>query len=250
MGRPRKRQFIESTEPNPSQDSHPREAGAMPYVVGDLNAYNKNGSLNSTFVEGLMEASAPLIYGQKPKDEAVWNDGSLLNWKFGSTDIIAGPPIEIGNTATSPADTNSSNEHYLTPPDAGVSPAAPTSCSCLASMYLALSSLQQLPTDIVVALKTVRTAAQTAASCIWCPICGYVMFENPNPPIESFQNTMLLGTLLPIIANAYQRLLVMIDDETNAAEVAGTTKPFRFQDYGGLCPKHVSFCDQNLHNIT
>jgi hypothetical protein len=48
---------------------------------------------------------------------------------------------------------------------------------------------------------------------------------------------MLLGTILPIIANGYQKLLKMVDDETDAAIAAGLTKTFRFHDYGGLCSK-------------
>jgi len=64
-----------------------------------------------------------------------------------------------------------------------------------------------------------------------------VVLENPNPPIEAFQNTMLLGTILPIIANGYQKLLKMVDDETDAAIAEGLTKTFRFHDYGGLCSK-------------
>ena len=107
-------------------------------------------------------------------------------------------------------------------------------------MYLSLASLQQLPSESVTALKTVRGAAQVAANSIWCAQCGSVAVDNPNPPIEAFQNTMLLGTILPIIANGYQRLLKIIDDETNAAEAAGQTKVFRFLDYGGLCGHQVS----------
>jgi hypothetical protein len=45
---------------------------------------------------------------------------------------------------------------------------------------------------------------------------------------------------LPIVANGYQRLLKMIDEETDAAEAAGQTKTFRFHDYGGLCGRQVS----------
>jgi len=104
-------------------------------------------------------------------------------------------------------------------------------------MYLALASLQQFPTDIASALKVVRGAAATAANSIWCPQCGSIVLETPNPPIEAFQNTMLLGTILPIIANGYQKLLWKIDQETEVAEAAEEQKTFRFQDYGGLCGK-------------
>jgi hypothetical protein len=102
-------------------------------------------------------------------------------------------------------------------------------------MYLALASLQNFPTDIVLALKTVRLAADAAATAIWCPGCGAVLLERDTPPIEAFQNIMLLGTILPTIADGYQRLLRMVDEETEAAAAAGRTKTFRLLEYGGLC---------------
>jgi hypothetical protein len=46
---------------------------------------------------------------------------------------------------------------------------------------------------------------------------------------------MLLGTILPIIANGYGRLLKMIDDETANAIATGRTKRFEYLEYGGLC---------------
>jgi hypothetical protein len=48
---------------------------------------------------------------------------------------------------------------------------------------------------------------------------------------------MLLGTILPIIANGYARLLKMIDDETDLAIALGETKTFKFHEYGGMCGK-------------
>lgn len=101
-------------------------------------------------------------------------------------------------------------------------------------MYLALASLQTFPSDIKSALYTVRSAAKTAQRSIWCPQCGAVMLTENQPPIESFQNTMLLGTILPVIANGYGKVLQMVDDETNVAIAAGQMKSFQFHDYGGL----------------
>ena len=99
---------------------------------------------------------------------------------------------------------------------------------------LSLAALQQFPSDIVTALRIVRGGAATASDCIWCPQCGSFGLDNPTPPIEMFQNTMLLGTIIPIIAHGYARLLKMIDVETELAIAAGQTKTFRLQDYGGL----------------
>lgn len=108
-------------------------------------------------------------------------------------------------------------------------------CSCLATMYLAMSSLQEFPNEVETALTTVRSAATTAQSSIRCPKCGNCTVTMMIPPIESFQNTMLLGTILPIIANGYKRLLVMVDEETERSKALGIKKVFRISAYGGLC---------------
>jgi hypothetical protein len=67
--------------------------------------------------------------------------------------------------------------------------------------------------------------------------------ETATPPIESFQNTMLLGTIIPIIANGYASLLTMIDKETDLATAAGQMKIFNCQDYGGLVSNQESMQD-------
>lgn len=104
----------------------------------------------------------------------------------------------------------------------------------ISSDSLSLAALQQFPSDIATALKTVRGGAATASDCVLCPQCGSVALNDLTPPIELFQNTMLLGTIIPIVANGYARLLKMIDEETNIAIAAGQNKTFRFQDYGGF----------------
>jgi hypothetical protein len=201
MGRPRKRQFIESTEPVGTLDVDPLDLGPVPYIVGDFDAYNNTATAEPYFISGLSqppELSDPLTQGVDPKIETERN-----MWHFGGGDLFGGPPINFGDpgfgnqdnsappiesapqlsTGSNPSVSDSANS----PPQITAGP-----CSCLASMYLSLSSLQQFPSDIVSALKTVRGAAATAAASIWCPRCGAVGLEDPNPPIEAFQNTMLL----------------------------------------------------------
>ena len=113
-------------------------------------------------------------------------------------------------------------------------PSAPgPPCSCLATMYLAMSSLEEFPNEVETALATVRAAANTAQSSIRCPKCGHCA-ATLTPSIEAFQNTMLLGTILPIIANGYKRLLVMVDEETEKAKALGIKKVFRIAAYGGI----------------
>ncbi|RAL63749.1 hypothetical protein DID88_003396 [Monilinia fructigena] len=117
----------------------------------------------------------------------------------------------------------------------GPFPISGDNCSCLPSMYLSLSALQNFPSEIDEALKAVRNASIVASKAIWCPTCGALALTSPTPPIEAFQNTMLVGTILPIIANGYGRLLKMVDEATAEAIAKGQTKVFRYLDYGGLC---------------
>jgi hypothetical protein len=109
-------------------------------------------------------------------------------------------------------------------------------------MYLAMASLQEFPSEIVPALKTVRSAANTARSVIRCPKCGTCLVTDPLPPIGAFQNTMLLGTILPIIIYGYKQLLTMIDKETEEAQAAGKMKIFQLEAYGGVLGSNPRIC--------
>ena len=91
---------------------------------------------------------------------------------FGAIDFGTGedviPPIDpIPHLSTVSSSSVTDSENPLPQSTAAAAP-----CSCSASMYLSLASLQQFPTDIVSALATVRGAAATASNCIWCPQCG------------------------------------------------------------------------------
>jgi hypothetical protein len=254
MGRPRKRQFIETTREDSvtKQNVDPLDlAPPLPFVVDEFDDYNDPVAAEPYFTNGLSQPSGPIVDGQGAAvdDGRDGRDGRAV-WHFGDRDLLGGPPINFGeinfgSSGNAPSSVASvpqlSTGSNTSTSDSGNSPpqVATGPCSCLASMYLALASLQQFPTDIVPALKTVRDAAATAATSIWCPQCGTVALEMPNPPIEGFQNTMLLGTILPIIANGYQKLLKMVDQETDAAVAGGQTKTFRFHDYGGFCGRQV-----------
>ena len=252
MGRPRKRRFIEAVQGEAVED----------HVDGHENTALLSFSADDfDFDAALAEPYHPIGH---PAAAAVFPDGTTdlrtttadegrFIWHFGGKGIMAGPLTTFGDVdfgggedlippveqvpQLSTASNTSTTDNENSPPH---STATLPPCSCLASMYLSLASLQQFPTDIVAALATVRGAAATAANSIWCPQCGSVLLDNPTPPIESFQNTMLIGTILPIIANGYGRLLKMIDAETDQAVATGQTKTFRFHDYGGICGKQES----------
>ncbi|KAH6719203.1 hypothetical protein BKA61DRAFT_669536 [Leptodontidium sp. MPI-SDFR-AT-0119] len=234
MGRPRKRQHVEANVDQHTDETQSAEALdlGIPFDPG----YNGDAVAELYFTSGLPAFEE--MPGVVNPPENTLEDRRTI-WHFGGN--TTGPPINFG---LDPADSylpsteavpllSMNSSASVTDSDNSSNPSGP--CSCLASMYLALAALQQLPTDIVPALLAVRGAARTASDSIWCPQCGSVALDNPNPPMDTFQNTMLLGTILPIIANSYQKLLNMVDKETERATAAGQMKTFRFNDYGGMC---------------
>ncbi|KAK0104523.1 hypothetical protein ONS95_004812 [Cadophora gregata] len=241
MGRPRKRQHVEEqqTEPNPNAD--PFDVGIhfdSGYIDTEAEPYFTSGLPSLDQDSGAVNSS-----------DTTPEDGRAI-WSFAGS--AAGPPINFGDLGLDPTNDYIPTTHSLpglsanssasvTDSDSSINLAGP--CSCLASMYLSLAALQQLPTEIIPALLAVRSAARTASESIWCPKCGSVALDNPNPPMDAFQNTMLLGTILPIIANGYQKLLDMVDRETEIATVSGQTKTFKFNDYGGMCGKTTNLAD-------
>ena len=88
-------------------------------------------------------------------------------------------------------------------------------------MYLAMSPLQQLSTEVGAALVAVRVATNTARTILRCEQRSRSSTGPVRPPFDAFQNTMLLGTLLSIIANSYKRLLEIVDHELIMAQTAG-----------------------------
>jgi len=109
-------------------------------------------------------------------------------------------------------------------------------CGCLASMYLALDSLQHLPKQVGPAMRVVRNAARTAHDTVSCRSCSPTDLTDVSlrPPVQAFQNMMMLGALLPTIANAYNRILALVDDEAARADAQNRLLAFSLEEYGGL----------------
>ncbi|RDW75055.1 hypothetical protein BP6252_06197 [Coleophoma cylindrospora] len=238
MGRPRKRKLNEArADPGLEMDS-------VPVFSDSVGGYDNTGAYSEPYFATNM---AVLPQGLPPNTKS--DEGRAI-WSFGEMKIPTGPPIQFGQVDFGDNDIEHlASPDNIIPADATPALSAESStgttdsdnsfsqnvpCSCLASMYLALASLQQLPPDIKTALYTVRSACSTAQRSIWCLQCGSVMLSDKTPPIESFQNTMLLGTILPVIANGYRKLLEMIDNHTKATTAAGQTMTFELKDYGGI----------------
>jgi hypothetical protein len=244
MGRPRKRQANgEMKEDNQEFQSIVHEFDPLPYFDDSFQADP------FTDAGGLQFPNNPMDYPAVPSEQAqatglcTIDDGRVV-FHFGVDEFNV--PIDFGVDDASPDSPGpiipTVPEPARHPHPAGIcqgdhpAPSAPgPPCSCLATMYLAMSSLQDFPNEVEAALATVRAAANTAQSSIRCPKCGHCAATSITPPIEAFQNTMLLGTILPIIANGYKRLLVLVDEETEKATALGIKKVFRISAYGGLC---------------
>lgn len=249
MGRPRKRQFVDLQRLGPEQNHACEEPELVSSFVNSLD-YTDGASATPSFAAGQPLISSSLDGAFNGPVATALDSPSA--WLLVDQTILHGPPINFENIDLGSA--NTANLFPMdpvfqlpptrpTPPsieDEGPTPAGTSPCSCLSSIYLSLAALQQLPSDIATALRTVRRAAAVAAQTIWCPQCGAIQVTTPIPLIESFQNTMLLGTLLPIVAHGYQRLLDMVDEEANAAIAARQTKTFNLYDYGGLCGREVN----------
>ncbi|OLN88611.1 Lactose regulatory protein LAC9-like protein 2 [Colletotrichum chlorophyti] len=134
------------------------------------------------------------------------------------------------NASSPESSTNSSTDRAV---EAAPKAYENTTCSCLSQIFLSLDALSRLPNDVKLAMGIARTAARTAHDVIRCPLCSVPDVMKP-PPIQSFQNMMMLGAILPATANAYAKILELVDAEATLAKREGRTVFFRFGDYGGL----------------
>lgn len=180
-------------------------------------------------------------------------------------------PVAAATTGDSPDSWSSSprqSQHHQVPneiPTTGFSATARSkgSCSCLAKMYLALDSLQNLPDKVGPAMACARGAAKTAWEVTECSVCSPPNFTDPlyKPSTQSYQNLMLLGALLPSIAHAYNTILPMIDAEAEACRVGTAVARrhdpltravphllFDIENYGGLWGRVANACG-NLETI-
>ncbi|OIW34811.1 hypothetical protein CONLIGDRAFT_626864 [Coniochaeta ligniaria NRRL 30616] len=143
-------------------------------------------------------------------------------------------PETLSLPALSPPQQSSTSSEHPSPSDH-----QPQICGCLASLYLALDSLQHLPQDACSAINVARTASKTAHNAITCPICSTPPLDPTDPtthgaPMQSLQNMMMLGALLPSLSNAYKTILRAVDAEAHAANLSSRKLPFQLAAYGGL----------------
>ncbi|KAL1893751.1 hypothetical protein Sste5346_006254 [Sporothrix stenoceras] len=156
--------------------------------------------------------------------------GELPPYQPHKLPVLEGQPTLIGGIPTStPIDaySKSSAAWLLTAPN--------RVCGCLARLYLALDSLQHLPSEVGPAMSVARNAAHTAHDTVLCPSCSPPHLDlNTKPPLQAFQNLMILGALLPTIAHTYRRIVTMVDEEAARASAAKIRLPLSLTAYGGV----------------
>ncbi|KAH8808285.1 hypothetical protein F5884DRAFT_674112 [Xylogone sp. PMI_703] len=256
MGRPRKKRPTETSKDIILPDDKVQESGhtLQPIATDIQDSYHDISIPDPYFTDIPIDSNEITADQNTPRDlSPIWTYRPRGEMEgpdsFGDFDFL----LELGNSSSSDQNIQVMNsEVQSTVHDATNSQKTSTAgpCGCLATMYLSLASLQEFPSDIKTALFTVRSAAVTAERALYCPQCGMVLITELDPPMAAFQNMMLLGTILPIIADGYVRLLKMIDEETDVAIAADQTKTFCLQEYGGICGKlnaveHDSTCKES-----
>ncbi|KAK3942715.1 hypothetical protein QBC46DRAFT_66340 [Diplogelasinospora grovesii] len=157
----------------------------------------------------------------------------LMEFSSQSSEMDKVPSLSPQSTNShSHSHSHSPSAHATTPPATVPTPPA---CGCLAALYLALDSLQNLPTDVAPAMKVARTAAKNAHDAILCPVCSKCPLDFAHRvSVAPFQTQMMLGALLPSLSNAYMRIVDMVDAEAKKADAERRKIVFTLEDYGGI----------------
>lgn len=142
------------------------------------------------------------------------------------------PPEAVPKLSSAASSSPSSSG---SPPNLGAA-----NCACTASLYLAIDSMQRLPTDVTEAVRQARIAAKTAHDVVNCPMCHTPLQPATVSPcttskaMQNFQNLMLLATLIPSTVHAYERILHIVDLEAAKAQAERREIAFTLDGYGGM----------------
>lgn len=280
MGRPRKKPNADCTsasaKPAPavsitapahqcSSSTTPEESTvAAPDVLMDLDPSSFiDPGLGATSDVGLLDLLGPDFVSTQPFHASEWqpkmNPLERDIWSFdinfdnqyppppppppaehSDTGAQLPPPLSFGTPSLS-------SQGAVTPENANTSTTpAPGSCGCLASLYLALDGLTNLPTEVEPAIRAARSASKAAHESTHCKVCCPPLTETMRISISSFQNMMILGALFPSVVDAYRRILDMIEIETARAICERRQIHFSLPEYGGVWGQLGS--DENVCN--
>ncbi|WYZ34707.1 hypothetical protein EsH8_I_000983 [Colletotrichum jinshuiense] len=198
-------------------------------LLGDIN-FDESDPADEEFPQDTNKSFIDLLSAQVP--EAATSLSPPTSSETSHTNNTNTPESSNSSNTDTDADTSTSTSTSKEV-EAVPKPYANASCSCLSQLFLSLDALSRLPNDIKIAMTIARTAARVAHDVINCPACSFPDVTKP-PPMQSFQNMMMLGAILPATANAYAKILELIETEAAQAKKEGRSITFRFSDYGGL----------------
>ncbi len=195
----------------PKEQPHDAGGGIWP-IAGGLTEINFDPSLPMT-----APAPAPPLPEEFSFDQL--------------TPFMTMPEVPEESPSLSPSSS------HATPAD-GSAASNPGTCTCLTGLYLAMESLQNLPSELAPALLAARGAARAAHDAILCPVCGFPPLEvGHTPALATFQSLMMLGGLLPSISGAYMQILEMVDAEVARATAENRKLTFSLAGFGGIWGK-------------
>lgn len=277
MGRPRKKPNADSASASakpahsvstsaPTQQTSsgttPEDSTvAAPDVLMDLDPSSFiDPGLAGTSDAGLLDLLGPDFVSTQPFHAQEWqpkiNPLERDIWSFDinfDTHYPPPPPAEQSDTGAqlppplSFGTPSMSSQGAATPENANPSvTTGPSSCGCLASLYLALDALTNLPTEVEPAIRAARSATKAAHDSTHCRVCCPPLTESMRITMTSFQNMMILGALFPSVVDAYRRILEMIEIETARAICERRQIHFSLPAYGGVWGQLGS--DENICN--
>ncbi|OAR02096.1 hypothetical protein LLEC1_07181 [Akanthomyces lecanii] len=196
--------------------------GTLPMAHDSMGVYNDMSFLDPSFVSAPHDSHD--AFGATP-DLSVGSHTPL------NSEPSFSPPPRHTRASAQPI-----SEEYASAGGAEVlRPIPSVSCPCLSSLYMALESLTNLPRDISAAMRVARHASKVAQGVITCKVCSCDLLDIAKaPPLQSFQNMMLLATLVPSACNAYTAIVEMIDRESNLAMQQGRRIFFSMREMGGI----------------
>jgi len=277
MGRPRKRRNADSPKeksmdsPSPSQlpadvDLSHLNDHLQPFPLhADYPSYYSGDSYNAAFMDYMPQsysaAPAPpqtsMPIDPTLSTAATYHSGYDAQFHFGGLEMLGG----VGGYDEEPdAREMDMTREYVHrtfgsfPDDSEAPPSSKTpdpnqsqkslhsaQCQCLSSLYLGLDALANLPPEPFPAIRVARNGSKIAYDVVRCPSCSIPLVHDPlaAPPIESFQNMMLLGAIIPSICNAYTRIVEQVDNVATEAQRGNQKLRFSFADLGGLWGKLI-----------
>lgn len=189
------------------------------------------------------DSLGPINFDGPDKDPPLLpEDRHQISQEYVDRILTAEIPEKMPSLSPPPSHSEGTSSHATPTPDAGHNPMTcvprPAMCGCLSGLYLALDSLQHLPTEVAAAMTVARRGTRTAHDAIQCKICGDPPLQltiEPKPPsIAAFQTLMMLGAVLPSLSYAYMNILEMVDAEAEKANAERRQLRFDLDSYGGL----------------